>query len=401
MALFAEEGGGGAVGGGALAVYNMVPPKGVVDQFATIILGKTVFFDAGPRGYGSYNIVTHVDSIAAGVRLDGSILKLWGVAPEASHNSARDSDSEGQPCRDGCPSSAPARPFLTLPTSCEGPQRFTIRGVGTWEHENARTQASAVSHNAQDVETGFTGCSKLSFSPSLSTALETSAADTPAGLGVSVTFPQEALRVPGRLVEATVKNATVALPAGLVINPGQAAGLRACTREEAKLKEEDPPACPKASKVGTVAVKTPLLEGAFETELHGSAYVLAQSGGGPDEPPNLQSEPPALQLLIAISGDGIDLKLEANVQLNKTTGQLTTTLTETPGLPFTSFELSFNGGPQAALATPTACGTYTTTSNFTPWTNPFGADLFPSSRLSDHRRPGRRRVPAVIAAVPP
>jgi hypothetical protein len=379
MPLLGHEGGGGAQGGGALAVYNMVPPPGVVDQFATIIYGKVVLFDTGPRGYGSYNIVTHIDNIAAGDHIDGNILKLWGVAPEVSHNRARDTDGpseEDQLCHvHGCPSSAPARPFLTLPTSCEGPQRFTVRGVGTWENAGARAEASVLSHDAQDVETGFTGCSKLSFGPSVTAAPESSDADTPAGLGVNVTFPQEALRVPGRLVEATVKDATVTLPEGLVINPGQAAGLQVCTPEEAKLQEEGPPSCPKASKVGTVTVKTPLLEGAFETELHGSAYVLPQSSSGP----NLQSHPPALQLLIAISGDGINLKLVANVQLNETTGQLTTTLTETPGLPFTSFQLSFSGGPQAALATPVACGAYTTTSDFTPWSSPFDGDLFPSS----------------------
>ncbi len=383
MPLFAGEGGGGAHGGGALAVYNMVPPQGVVDQFGTIIFGKTVFFDTGPRGYGSYNIVTHIDNIAAGDHIDGDILKLWGVASEASHNRARDTDGpseEDQLCHvHGCPSSAPARPFLTLPTSCEGPQTFAIRGEGTWENAGERAEASVLSHDAQDVETGFTGCSKLSFSPSVTAAPETSEADTPAGLGVSVTFPQEALRVPGRLVEATVKDATVALPEGLVINPGQAAGLQACTLEDAKLKEEGPPSCPKASKVGTVTVKTPLLEGAFETELHGSAYVLPQSSGGPEEPPNLRSKPPALQLLIAFSGDGVNLKLVANVQLNETTGQLTTTLSETPGLPFTSFQLSFSGGPQAALVTPVGCGAYTTTSDFTPWSSPFDGDLFPSS----------------------
>jgi hypothetical protein len=395
--LFAHEGGGGAEGGGVLAVYNMVPPQGVVDQFAVVILGKTVFFDTAPRGYGNYNLVTHIDNIAAGKQIVGNILTLWGVASEASHNAARDTDGpspEDQQCHvHGCPSSAPARPFLTLPTSCEGPQTFTIRGVGTWEDESARAQASVVSHDAQDVATGFTGCSALSFDPSLLTALETSEADTPAGLGVSVTFPQEALRVPERLVEATVKDATVKLPEGLVINPGQAAGLQACTRAQARLEEEGPPSCPLASKVGTVKVRTPLLEGAFETELKGDAYVLAQSQGQHGEPPNLQSDPPALQLLITIAGDGVNLKLEANVQLSET-GQLTTTLTKTPGLPFTSFELSFSGGPQAALATPVHCGTYATSSDFTPWTTPFGAGEFPWSAFQITGGPGGSACPS-------
>ncbi len=381
----AEKGGGGPEGGGALAVYNMVPPPGVVAQFAAIIFGKTVFIDASPRGYGDYDLVTHIDDIAEGANLDGNILRLWGVPPEASHDAARDAGGESaeqKRCRsEGCPSSASPRPFLTLPTACEGPQAFTIRGLGSWEDIGARAQDSVLSHNTLDEPIGFAGCSGLSFDPSIATALDTGEADTPAGLGVSVTFPEEALRVPERRVEATDKNTTVTLPEGLVINPGQAAGLQACTQAQAKLHEEGAPVCPLASQVGTAKVKSPLLEGELETELQGGVYVLAQSDGGLGEPPNLQSTPPTLQLLIALSGDGINLKLVANVQLNESTGQLTTTLTETPGLPFTTFELSFNAGANAALATPVACGTYTATSDFTPWTTPFDADLFPSSSL--------------------
>jgi hypothetical protein len=373
----------GPEGVGDLPVYNMIPPPGVADQLASVLFGKTVFFDSGPRGYGTYNIVTHVDDIPVG-QLAGSILRLWGVAPEASHDKARFSygpTPEDENCKaHGCPSSAPARPFLTLPTSCEGPQPFTLRGLGTWEEEE-HEEATVLSHNALDIPTGFTGCSNLSFDPSLTAAPDTSEADTPAGLGVNVTFPQEALRVPGALVEATAKNTSVTLPEGLVINPGQAAGLVACTEAQARLREEGPPSCPLASKVGTVKVRTPLLEGALESELEGAAYVLAQYQGQPGERPRptLQSHPPALQLLIAVSGDGVYLKLEANVQLNEATGQLTTTLTETPGLPFTDFELEFSGGAQAALATPASCGTYTTTSDFTPWTSPFAPDLSPYS----------------------
>jgi hypothetical protein len=371
-------GGGGSLGAYVTDVYNMVAPPGVADEFATIVLGHEVFFDTTPRGYGDYRLVTRIDDIPEGVALDGNILTLWGVSSEASHTAARCTlVQQAYSC--GFPSTAPPRPFLTLPTSCEGPQAFTINGLGTWVDEGLREHDSVFSHDALDIPAGFTGCSELSFDPSISTAPDTSNADTPAGLGVSVTFPQEALRVPGGLTESTDENTTVTLPEGLVINPGQAAGLQACTEAEAKLKEEGAPECPLASRVGTVKIQTPLLEGALESELTGDVYVLAQSNGGPGEPPNLQSETPTLQLLIAPEGDGVHLKLVANVQLNPATGQSTTTLTKTPGVPFTHFELAFSGGAQAALATPSTCGSYTTTSDFTPWASQFISDAFPSS----------------------
>jgi hypothetical protein len=372
--LMLQFGAGGPINYAVLPVFNMEPPQGVVDEFAFLEGGKPSIFEAAPRGYGDYRLVTHINDLPA-IGFSENIVTLWGVAPEASHDDAR----EGPGCEHGCSSDAVARPFLTLPTSCGEPQAFAIHALGTWEDPALSAQASTLTHNALDEPVGFTGCSALSFDPSISTLPDTGQADTPAGLGVNVTFPQEALRVPGSLVEATVKNTTVTLPEGLVINPGQAAGLTACTAAQAKLHEEGAPECSLSSKVGTVKVKTPLLEGELESELSGNVFVLEQSQGGPGEPANLQSHPPTLQLLIVLAGDGVNLKLVANVALNGATGQLTTTLSETPGLPFTAFELAFSGGAQAALATPTQCGTYTTTSDFTPWTTPFGSDLFPSS----------------------
>ncbi|MGA2162843.1 MAG: hypothetical protein ABSH36_00060 [Solirubrobacteraceae bacterium] len=379
--VFLGERAGGPDGYILLPVYNMEPPQGVADEFAVKFLGRPSYFDTGPRGYGNHSLVTHIDNIPA-LGIIGNIVTLWGVAPEKSHDAARlsygESEEDIKCAAAGCPSDSPPRPFLTLPTSCDGPQSFTIRALSTWENEDVSGEERVASHGELDEPIGFTGCSSLSFDPSLSTVPDTSEPDTPAGLGVSVTFPQEALRAPEGLVESTVKSTSVTLPEGLVINAGQAAGLQACTEEQAKLKEEGAPECPLASKVGTVKVKTPLLEGASEGELTGDVYVLPQSGGLGDGL-TLQSHPPTLQLLVAVSGDGVNLKLVANVQLNEATGQITTTIGETPGLPFTCFELTFSGGPQAALATPTPCGTYTTTSDFTPWTSPFDADAFPSS----------------------
>jgi hypothetical protein len=121
-------------------------------------------------------------------------------------------------------------------------------------------------------------------------------------------------------------------------------------------------------------VRTPLLEGASEKELEGNVYIL-------------QSNPPTLELLVAASGDGVNLKLVGVVHLNEATGQLTTTFTETPQVPFTSLKLSFENGPQGAVATPTSCGTYQTTSDFTPWATKAIPDAFPDSLFASSSGP--------------
>ena len=165
-----------------------------------------------------------------------------------------------------------------------------------------------------------------------------------------------------RLVQANVKNTTVVLPEGVVINPGQAAGLTACQSWEDGVGTLGAPSCKSSSQVGTDEIETPLLA----RPLKGNVYIL-------------QSNPPHLQLLVAASGEGVNLKLVGNVSLDENTGRLTTTFSETPELPFTAFKLAFSGGARAALATPTGCGEYSTTADFTPWSSPFTPDAFPTS----------------------
>jgi uncharacterized repeat protein (TIGR01451 family) len=353
-----------------LPIYNMVPPRGVPDEFAFSIFGFHAFFDAGVRSGDGYPIVEHIDNLPT-VNVEENILTLWGVPAEESHNAQRDAVD----CDEGCASGITPKPFLTLPTSCEGPQAFTLRGLATWNNPDAPAETVSPTHEATGAPTGFTGCEHLSMAPSLSVTPDTSFADTPAGLTVEVKVPQEALTVPHGLVASTIKNTTVTLPEGVVINPGQAAGLVACQAAEANVHGEGPSSCPAASKVGTVHIRTPLLEGAFESELEGEVYVL-------------QSNPPDLQLLLSASADGVYLKLVGDVHLNETTGRLTTTFAETPSLPYTDLKLSFSGGAQAALATPTACGSYTTTSDFTPWAAPLAEDVFPTSTFPIISGPG-------------
>jgi hypothetical protein len=109
----------------------------------------------------------------------------------------------------------------------------------------------------------------------------------------------------------------------------------------------------------------------------------------------------------------VNLKLVGNVELCETTGevingktceapgQLITTFNETPELPFTNFKLSFSGGAQAALDTPTACGTYTTTSDFTPWSTPAVGDVFPASSFQINAGPGGSPCPGATLGFSP
>jgi hypothetical protein len=351
----------------AAPVYNMVPPAGEPAEFAFQLVGINTQIGTDVRSGSNYALKSQVNNITQSTVM-GSILTLWGNPGDPSHASYHL----------GGFLNVGERPLLTLPTSCEGPQEYSL-SVSEWNNPNVVAHTSFLSHNANYEPTGFTGCNNLNFSPSITTAPDTSNADTPAGLTVEVKPELGGLLAPEGLGTSDIKEATVTLPPGVVINPGQAAGLESCgpaedglttPAEEAEGREDSgPPSCPSASKVGTDEITLPILK----NNLQGDVYVL-------------ESEPPHLKLLVAASGEGVNVKVIAHVNANEQTGQLTTTVdtgyVRFPGIPqapVSDFKLSFSGGAQAALDTPTTCGTYTTESDFTPWASPFVASVFTTS----------------------
>jgi hypothetical protein len=398
-----------SLGVAAVEIYNLVPPPGVAAQFAFQLEGEPTFLDSGVRTGGDSGIVTRSDNIATGRGVLGAVITLWGTPGDPSHDATR--CSFGEQIHE-CASGAGTAPLLTLPTACGAPQPFSVE-VNEWGHENVTATKTVYTHDSsgpaaspsEPTATGFTGCEQLSFAPTISTQPDTVDADTPAGLTVEVKPPVGGLSTQEGLSAADIQNTTVTLPQGFVINPGQAAGLQACkTGDEeggddlplpGENGEEErfsgPAKCPQASKVGTVVIKTPLIEGGAEKQLEGNVFVL-------------QSEPPEIKLLVTASADGVNVKLIGVVHLSEQNGQVTTKFEGTPELPFTDFKLAFSGGAQAALDTPTQCGTYGSAqgffADFTPWSNTPGseanflADSFPTAEFAIERGPGGGPCPS-------
>ena len=284
--------------------------------------------------------------------------------------------------------------FLTLPTGCHGPLRSTMEAE-SWEEPGQWAKASTVAHNAAGTPVSLTGCSKLKFPAEISVAPDTTDASTSSGLTVNVHVPQTAALNPNGLAESSLRDTTVALPEGVAINPSGGDGLEACTSEPARsagalgspgdqigykgqeeLNAEYEPGvkwntftpelasllapgsnfCPNGSKIGTVKIKTPLLE----HELEGAVYLATQDN-------NPFGSLIAMYIVAEDPYSGSLIKLAGEVSLNPQTGQIVTTFKNTPDLPFENLELHFFGGERAPLSTPSRCGTYTTTAVFTPW----------------------------------
>jgi hypothetical protein len=360
------------------SLFNMVAPKGTAAVFGFYVIGVLVYIDAHVRTGSDYGITSSSLDVPQGFPLVGTTLTLWGVPGDPSHDDQRCPAlvvSETGFCSEvgywpaePHESDVPRKPFLTLPTSCLGPQTTTI-SADSWQEPGAFVEDSYVTHDESGEQVGFEGCNRLGFTPTLSVRPDTSAADTPTGLHVDLHLPQN--EDPEGLSEADLKNVTVTLPAGVSVNPSSADGLAACSPAQIELSGPEPATCPEASKIGSVEVTTPLLE----NPLRGGVYLAEQDN-------NPFGSLLAIYISVVDPQSGVVVKLAGHVEPDPQTGQLRTTFANNPQQPFEDLKLDFFDGPRAPLVTPSACGTFTTTSDMTPWSSPDTLDASPSDSFA-------------------
>lgn len=356
-----------------LPLYNLVPPSNVPAQFGAAFGGFVGFIDATvrPSSGGRYHVVADARDVQSSGEV-GITVRLWGVPASSSHDALRIPEGQVRPVGgSGLPSDVASKPFLRLPTSCGVPQTLAL-SVTSWEEPVTSLLSYpglAASTDEQDQPVAMEGCSKLDFSPSIQTRAGTSVAESPSGLAVDLTVPQN--EDPNGLAEADLKNVSVALPANMTVSPSAANGLEACSEEQigvtgsgsTLLFNEKPVACPSASKLGTVEVVTPLLE----HPLTGALY-LAQQDANPFGS--------LIAVYLAVEGSGVLVKLPGEVRLNQQTGQVTASFLNNPQLPFSEIKVNLFENARSSLMTPPGCGAYTTTTSMTGWN---GSAANPSS----------------------
>jgi DNA-binding beta-propeller fold protein YncE len=392
------------VSGVSDSLFNMVPTHGVALQLGTNFFLPLLYINNGVLSGGDYPVQATVTEAPPSAPVFKSRLMSYGVTAPCKQvprgtGKYRDYrcmeavESGGQGEYEMEPSAGKA--FLTMPTGCHGPLRSTMEAE-SWTEPGKWVKVSTVAHNAAGTPVSLTGCSKLKFLPEIGVAPDSSDASTSSGLTVNVHVPQTAALNPAGLAESSLRDTTVTLPEGVAINPSGGDGLEACSSEASALPEgalgssgdqigykgqeelnaENEPGvkwstftpelasvidpgvnfCPNGSKIGTVKIKTPLLE----HELEGAVYLATQDN-------NPFSSLVAMYLVAEDPYSGSLIKLAGEVSLNPQTGQIVTTFKNTPDLPFENLELHFFGGERAPLSTPSRCGTYTTTAVFTPW----------------------------------
>ncbi len=194
----------------------------------------------------------------------------------------------------------------------------------------------------------MTGCEKETFKPLLQGQPTTNETDSAAGLDLELSAQQfEGFAAS----PSEIKSAIVTLPEGLTINPDAADGQRACRDVEANFDSEGPANCPDNSKIGTISVGSPTLDG----RLNGSLYFGEPKPGD------------QYRLFMIFDGFGMHAKLVGSVQPNPATGQITAHFENLPQVPFEDFDIHLFASDRGLVATPIGCRVYNLVGRFFPW----------------------------------
>ena len=310
-----------------IPVFNLVPGPGEPARFGLEAEEVPVVLDTRLPVGGEYPVEVSTINTTEVAQLLSAQVTIWGVPGDSRHDSARGweclengyheySLEPAPPCVHEQQTAPTA--FLTLPTSCGQAPSSTVTG-DSWPTGEPGNEGShlATENSTFTFPSGLTGCPLLPFEPGLSVQPETQAASSPTGLDVDLSVPQAATESGAAPVaEADVHTTTVTLPEGLELNPSAANGLEDCSALQFGFEgspeseqtrnlafSEGSPDCPDASKVGTVAITTPLLPGETVT---GAVYLSAQHTSP-------FQAPLALYLLAEDKAKGVRVKLAGTV----------------------------------------------------------------------------------------
>ncbi len=377
----------------ATPVFNLTPARGEPARFGSLIEKVPVILDTAVRTGSDYGVRVSVHNLSElAATAISSVVTIWGVPGDPRHDQARGWECLLNGEQPGCASSLGASPpLLSMPTACETFQA-PVRAQ-SW-----KTGAELLPPVESMFEERLDGCNQLPFGANIEAAPDVQAASTPSGLTVHVKVPQEAALNPNGLTDADVRDTTVALPAGVTLNPGAAAKLEACSEAQIGFLGKDAldpalrlftstlpePFCPDGAKIATVKITTPILPNPLE----GAVYLAspAPNAEGGQNPFNslvaqyIVAEDPVSGTLLKIPGQVVPCERVGEVVAGvscQAPGQLISSFEETPQAPFEDLEVHFFGGANAPLATPARCGSYTTQAVFTPWSG--GAPVRPTS----------------------
>jgi hypothetical protein len=293
-----------------LPIFQLEPEPGEIAAFGSKPgFGLPFTLQLRPDDFG----VTLTASNPQQVALNEGHIELWGVPADHQQGTA-----------------IPRRAFLTTPSRC-GPVEFTFR-TRSWQEGAPWLSASA------NTGAPLEGCEDLAFDPKLGLHLDNPVADSPTGLQMEVSMPEE--EDASGLANAQLEEATIELPEGLGVSPAGVGQLTPCSDAQFGPDSTEAALCPPSSRVGSVELSSPILR----ESLSGALYIGEEHPGE------------RFRVLVAVPGPGAVLKFSAALRPDPVTGRLAANLKDLPQLSIDRLSLSLDGGAQPLLASPLTCG---------------------------------------------
>jgi hypothetical protein len=364
-------------------VYNVEPKFGESARFGLELAGNPVFLEGDVAWWDDYH--------------EGFTIHVPAALPEGLGDVLGATGQKGLILRNRLPFDGRSGDgtFLTTPTTCFGPaypESWTkgeapngpsgkiystlLRADSVSEPDPIFPEGSSFFESPIPPRSEATGpgtepieCDTIPYDPAIEVEPNTAATNSPSGAAVDLTVPHllpDFAEEEGEQDSSNTRNAKVTLPLRMGINPSAANGLKVCDDAQFGMGTKDDVACPSESIIGRAKIESPPLKNETEPQpeedLEGNVYVGKQLSRDP-------TSGDEYRIFVEAKSDryGISVRLKGRVSANPTTGQLTTTFAETPQVPFTSFKLTFDGGPRAVLSSPPTCGPNDATTVMTPW----------------------------------
>lgn len=336
-----------AIGGGCCnptgwtPIYNLVPQPGQAGLLGwkAFLFSFPIYTVLSSRTGSDYGMNAEVKGITAAFALGTYEQIIWGVPASPENDDMRFKKGGGFPTPGPEISNQPERPFLSNPTTCQGPLTSNLVSSaydGGVDEKDAPWPAT-------------TGCDQLNFNPSLAAKPSTEAADSASGLDVALKVPQNVS--PETPSDSQIRRNVVTLPAGFSINSSAADGKTFCSDSQAHFGRDDGAECPETAKIGTVELDS----SALPAPIPGAIYIGEPRPGD------------RYRTILTADGFGTHIKLAGSIHPDPVTGQMTVDFQNLPQSPLTEFNLHYFGSERGLLATPNQCGTYAVNTEFEPW----------------------------------
>jgi hypothetical protein len=370
-------------------VYDVEPVEGEAARFGLELAGKEVFLEGYVAWWSDFHegFTIHVPTVLPLPLGAGAVLKNRLVFDGRSGDGT----------------------FLTTPSTCLGEafpwgpagHIYSTYLLATAEKEQIDASAEPPFESPIPQGTSAKRCNTIPYDPSIAVEPQTAATNSPSGAATEVEVPHikgAEITGPDSQDSSNTRNATLALPAGMGLNPAAANGLATCSDEQFGKGTTALVACPPSSRIGTVQIfSPPLRDGPVTGPVFAGKQLSRDPQSGDEYRIFVDGESPRY---------GISVRLVGRVKADPRTGQLTTTFSDSPQVPFTSFRLDFDDGPRAVLSSPPICGPSTATSSLDPWSQSAiaewagAATATPAASFSMTAAPGGGPCAKTMAARP-